>query len=131
MEGDYGPGSIDDASGVISGAVGAEVLPEVFSFDADGNFIDIEAGEQTGGTPQAAQGAAMHTNAGASAQVRLEHEEGQRAAAEVSFAYCITQMPHLLPAGLSLLLPTTISLKSSSFNNTNSPLIELRRPDGC
>jgi hypothetical protein len=84
LEGDDVPGSAGDVGGMMSREGIAEPLPEDFSFDADGNFIDFAAGEGIVSTPQIAQGAVMHSDAGASARVRAEHEEGQQVAVQVS-----------------------------------------------
>lgn len=84
FEGDNLPGSVGDFGGMMGGEAIVEPLPEDFSFDGDGNFIDLAAGEEMAVTPQIPEGAAMHSDAGASARVRAEHEAGQQVAVQVS-----------------------------------------------
>ncbi|ORY18856.1 Rec8 like protein-domain-containing protein [Clohesyomyces aquaticus] len=54
-----------------------------FGFDADGNLIEFTPGQPVPGTPAVAGGATVTSDAGASARVRREHEEGQRAGVEL------------------------------------------------
>lgn len=85
VEGDYGLSSVGGVSGV-SRLGGAELLSEPdFGFDDEGNMIDLTAGEIFPGTLADLPGAVMLSDAGASARVRQEHEEGQLAGTEVSF----------------------------------------------
>lgn len=81
LAGDNGPSSVG-GSGLFAGEDLLEPLAEPdFGFDADGNFFDHAANPVT---PKVSGRAAMQSDAGASAGVRQEHEEGQMGGAEVS-----------------------------------------------
>lgn len=59
-----------------------------FVFGEDGDIIELTPGQRAPEIPAAApatSGAPMHSDAGASARVRQEHEEGQQRGAQVSF----------------------------------------------
>ena len=77
-------GEAGDQGGGELGDSGPELLEELFMFDSNGEMIDIEAGDHLPRTPANPPGARMPSDAGASARVRKEHEEGQRAGSEVS-----------------------------------------------
>lgn len=60
-----------------------------FVFGEDGDIIELTPVQRAPETPAAAPatgGAPMHSDAGASARVRQEHEEGQQGGAQVSLA---------------------------------------------
>jgi meiotic recombination protein REC8 len=57
----------------------------VFGFDDDGMLFEGPPAEKVAGTPAAQSGAAMLSDAGASAKVRREHEEGRMGGVQVSF----------------------------------------------
>jgi hypothetical protein len=57
-----------------------------FTFGEDGDLIELTPGQSVPATPVVARGAPMHSDTGASARVRQEHEEGQQGGAQVSFA---------------------------------------------
>ncbi|KAF1996152.1 hypothetical protein P154DRAFT_623379 [Amniculicola lignicola CBS 123094] len=54
-----------------------------FDIDDDGMVLDFTPGRQAPGTPAVPEGVMAHSDAGASARVRREHEEGQDAGAEL------------------------------------------------
>ncbi|KAF2629688.1 hypothetical protein BU25DRAFT_489699 [Macroventuria anomochaeta] len=54
-----------------------------FIFGEDGDIIELTPGQPAPATPAAAGGARMHSDAGASARVRQEHEEGQQGGDQV------------------------------------------------
>jgi len=80
----------DNGSAAIGGPsemLGDEHLDDPgWGVDDDGNIIDYEETNVISGTPAALGGATMPSDAGASARVRQEHEEGLQAGAQVSFA---------------------------------------------
>jgi len=81
LAGDNGPSSVGN-TGLFVGENLLEPLAEPdFGFDADGNFFDYTANPVT---PKVSRGVMVQSNAGASARVRQEHEEGQMGGAEVS-----------------------------------------------
>jgi hypothetical protein len=55
-----------------------------FTFDENGEFVDLTEPKLTHGTPGIPVGSNMQSDAGASAQVRQEHEEGLFAGMQVS-----------------------------------------------
>ena len=73
-----GPGSI----------IGREddgFLPDAgFGFDAEGNLLEFTPIQRISSTPAVGEGLALGSDAGASAKVRKEHEEGLKASANVS-----------------------------------------------
>ncbi|KAF2748958.1 hypothetical protein M011DRAFT_475716 [Sporormia fimetaria CBS 119925] len=72
-------GSGGDA-GVMLGREEAVVpLEEGFTFDADGEFIELGGGEQAAATPLNTRALGMTGDAGTSARVREQHTEGQQA----------------------------------------------------
>jgi hypothetical protein len=56
-----------------------------FTFDNDGNLVEGPPSKAAPGTPAAHRGAGMHSDVGASARVRREHEEGHVGGVQVSF----------------------------------------------
>lgn len=83
IEGDDDPSSVGGPSGMLRGEDLLEPLAEPdFGFDADGNFFDHAPNPVTPAVPG---GATVPSDAGASARVRQEHEEGKYDGAEVSF----------------------------------------------
>lgn len=60
-------------------------LPDVdFGFDAEGNLLEFTSIQRISSTPAVGEGRALGSDAGASAKVRKEHEEGLKAGADVS-----------------------------------------------
>jgi hypothetical protein len=72
-------------------------------FDENGEIVEAPAVHDVAGTPAARSGAAMHSDAGASAsaKVRRDHEEGRMGGAQVSFTASFYSVSTLL----SLLCP--------------------------
>jgi meiotic recombination protein REC8 len=85
LEGDNGLGSVDRASGMLGAGDMVEIEDPDFMFGDNGEIIDVPRGSAAAGTPAGPAGAAMSGDAGASARVRREHEEGRQAGAQVSF----------------------------------------------
>jgi meiotic recombination protein REC8 len=56
-----------------------------FAFDENGELVERSSVHDVAATPAAHSGVAMHSDAGASAKVRRDHEEGRMGAAQVSF----------------------------------------------
>ncbi|KAF1851937.1 uncharacterized protein K460DRAFT_392110 [Cucurbitaria berberidis CBS 394.84] len=83
LEGDNGPGSIDRPSGMFDAGNMLEMLEPDFMFGDDGDLIDLTAGNAIVVTPGVPGGSTMHSDAGASARVRREHEEGRGADAQL------------------------------------------------
>ncbi|KAF2464897.1 uncharacterized protein BDR25DRAFT_296064 [Lindgomyces ingoldianus] len=86
LAGDDGDGA--GTMGGPSGIVGEEGIMEPleepdFGFDADGNYIEFTPGPVISGTPAVPGAPTVPSDAGASARVRREHEEGHRAGAEL------------------------------------------------
>jgi meiotic recombination protein REC8 len=78
-----------DPTGFL-GADGFDLGEPEFVFDENGELSEVPQAQRGAGTPAARSGAAMHSDAGASAKVRQEHEEGRTGGAQVSFTavYC-------------------------------------------
>lgn len=57
-----------------------------FTFGEDGDLIQFTPGQPLPATPTVTRGAQMHSDVGASARVRREHEEGQQGGDQVSLA---------------------------------------------
>jgi meiotic recombination protein REC8 len=92
----------DDGLAGPSGLLGADDLIQLeepdFTFDIDGNYVEGPPSKVVAGTPAAQQGTGMHSDAGASARVRREHEEGHDDGVQVSF----TAISHVIRIALSL-----------------------------
>jgi meiotic recombination protein REC8 len=72
--------------GSPGGLTGGENMEDPgFAFDDDGNLVNFEEANVISGTPAVPGGATMPSDAGASARVRQEHEEGLQVGAQVSF----------------------------------------------
>lgn len=69
-----------------------------FTFGEDGDLIEFTPSHPAPATPAVMRGAPMHSDAGASARVRLEHKEGQQAGAQVGF----TPVSHLYQVACQL-----------------------------
>lgn len=104
IHGDNGSAGIGGPSDMLGGD---ELDDPGFSFDADGNLIDYEEANVIAGTPAAPRGSAMPGDAGASARVRQEHEEGLHAGAQVSFVKGKRLIRHLSPNYLFPISPAT------------------------
>ncbi|KAF2190464.1 hypothetical protein K469DRAFT_656799 [Zopfia rhizophila CBS 207.26] len=84
VQGDDGPGTIGGPGSMLEPDVNIEGLDQLeFEIDADGNLIEITPNRVISGTSVAPGGGALPSDGGASARVRGEHEEGQRAGAEL------------------------------------------------
>ncbi|KAF2636443.1 hypothetical protein P280DRAFT_552939 [Massarina eburnea CBS 473.64] len=80
IQGDVGPSSNGGPSGVPGVGVFEDVIDDPgFTFDDDGNLVDLTDMNAIFRTPGDPGGAVMPSDAGASARVRQEHEEGLRA----------------------------------------------------
>lgn len=89
IQGDYGPDSFGGPSSIVDVEGIDQMLDEPdFVINDDGTVIDPPKANTIPRTPAAPRGATMHSDAGASAQVRQEHEEGVQAYAPVSFTCC-------------------------------------------
>lgn len=63
-------------------------LPDAdFGFDAEGNLLEFTPIQRISSTPAVGEGRALGSDAGASAKVRKEHEEGLKAGADVGGDY--------------------------------------------
>jgi hypothetical protein len=90
------PGDNDKAghSGFLGATDGLDLGEPDFMFDENGEFLEIPMAQNTAGTPAARSAAAMHSDAGASAKVRREHEEGRMGRAQVSFTTLLSPFSH-------------------------------------
>ncbi|KAF2130883.1 hypothetical protein P153DRAFT_206353 [Dothidotthia symphoricarpi CBS 119687] len=79
IEGDNGPGSVGGRSGMLGADnMMLDLADPDFTFDANGELVDFPPRSVMSGTPAMSGGAAMLSDAGASARVRREHEDGQQ-----------------------------------------------------
>jgi hypothetical protein len=72
-------------SGFLGDADGLDLGEPDFMFDENGEFVEVQVPQNGAGTPAARSVAGMQSDAGASAKVRKEHEEGRMGGAQVSF----------------------------------------------
>ncbi|KAF2689605.1 hypothetical protein K458DRAFT_475049 [Lentithecium fluviatile CBS 122367] len=79
IHGDNGLGALGGPSALLGGE---DLDDPGFAFDDNGNIIDFEEVNVISGTPAVPGGATMPSDAGASARVRQEHEEGLQAGAQ-------------------------------------------------
>lgn len=129
IEGHGGNSSVLGGPVRSRGEIIAEPLLEPdFGFDADGNMIDLAPGQSIAGTPT--PGSAMYSNAAASAQMRQEHEAGQRAGIQVSPSASFHLRSHLYPVSPSSLLRPFMTTLLPSLSKHSSPAITVRRPNG-
>jgi hypothetical protein len=79
-------GDNDEAghSGFLGATDGLDLGEPEFMFDENGEFLEVPVAQNVAGTPAAQSAAAMHSDAGASAKVRREHEEGRMGGAQAS-----------------------------------------------
>lgn len=72
-------------------------IPELgFTIGEDGDLVDLPVRSSVARTPGTGLGSAMHSDAGASAKVRRDHEEGRQAGNEVSLTgFCPRFAPDL------------------------------------
>jgi meiotic recombination protein REC8 len=82
IHGDNDSSAIESPSKLLGGE---DMEEPGFAFDDDGNLVDFEDTNVISGTSAVHKGATMPSDAGASARVRQEHEEGLQAGAQVSF----------------------------------------------
>lgn len=85
LEGDDGVGSVGGPSVMGAGDIIQLEEPDFMIAD-DGEIIQLPPRRKMPSTPARTAGAKMSSDAGASARVRKEHEEGQQAGDQVSFA---------------------------------------------
>jgi hypothetical protein len=71
--------------GFLGATDGLDLGDPDFMFDENGEYLEVPVAQNVAGTPAARSAAAMHSDAGASAKVRKEHEEGRMGGAQVSF----------------------------------------------
>jgi hypothetical protein len=115
VHGDNGSAAIGGQSGML----GDEHLDDPgWGFDDDGNIVEFDEANVISGTPSAPAGATMPSDAGASAQVRQEHEEGLQAGAQVSFTWGPHLSCYLLP--LYLFLHSLVSHSHNFCHITSS-----------
>jgi hypothetical protein len=121
LGGDTGLGSVDRLSGMQGAVDMVEIEDPDFTFNDDGEIIDMPRGSVAILTPAGPAGIAMSGDAGASARVRREHEEGRQAGAQVSF----TAFSHVILrcdfSTWSYDLALSISLKLQSWRRMISP----------
>lgn len=86
VEGYNGPSSIGGLSGTIDVGDILEVPEPGFTFGDDGDMIDLALPNELPKTPGVSGQVMMASDAGASARVRQEHEEGRRMVTQVSLA---------------------------------------------
>ena len=95
----------DDGLAGRSGLLGADDLIQLeepdFTFDIDGNYVEGPPSKVAAGTPAAQRSTGIHSDAGASARVRREHQEGHDDGNQVSFAAVF----HVFCVSLSLRCP--------------------------
>lgn len=85
VEGDNGPASVGGRSAMLGADnLVLDLADPDFTFDADGEMVDLPPGNVMSGTPGMPRSSAMLSDAGASARVRREHEEGQQVGVQVS-----------------------------------------------
>ncbi|KAJ4356042.1 R8 protein [Didymosphaeria variabile] len=80
-----GPGGfalLGNGPSSIGGHVAADHEMIDFTFDENGEFVDLAEEYVNVGTPARLGGSTMHSDAGASAKVRQDHEDGLRAGAQ-------------------------------------------------
>jgi hypothetical protein len=73
------------ASGMLGADEGYQINEPDFTFDENGELVEDLQARAVAGTPAARSAAAMQSDAGASAKVRREHEEGRAGGVQVSF----------------------------------------------
>lgn len=112
----------DDGQAASSGFLGTgnENDPG-FTFDDDGNFIDGPSPKVPAGIP--AGGAGMLSDAGASARVRREHEEGRMGGPQVSFTTAFPAVCHPPLTAPSRVLGRLISLALLAWANMALPQV--------
>jgi meiotic recombination protein REC8 len=87
LQGDHGQVAFN---GTLPGA--DDGLDPGFTFDNNGNYIEPPSPKALAGTP--ARGVGMLSDAGTSARVRTEHEEGRLGGAQVSFTIAFHAVCH-------------------------------------
>jgi hypothetical protein len=109
-------------SGFFGGDDGFDLGEPDFGFDENGELIEGPLAPRVAGTPAARSGAAMHSNAGASAKVRKEHEEGRMVGAQVSLLLFWRVVWHLALTLLSFEMGCLASLALPACRHTTSHL---------
>lgn len=113
FKGDNGPGSVGGASDMFGAGNILDLDEPDFTFDDDGDIIDFGDRDTEPKTPGVRGGATMSGDAGASARVRREHEEGRSAGVQVSFTVVSHQFLHRDLSSLSRCLGWLASLALS------------------
>lgn len=91
-----GPNELEQPTGMLGGDDVLDLPEPEFTFDEDGDIIDLPVHSSAARTPGVYPGSAMQSDAGASEKVRRDHQEGLQAARQVSdaaifllvYAYC-------------------------------------------
>jgi meiotic recombination protein REC8 len=93
-------GDNDEAehSSFLGATDGLDLGEPDFIFDENGEYLEVPVAQNVAGTPAARSAAAMHSDAGASAKVRKEHEEGRMGGAQVSLLLFVTFFTRRLTA---------------------------------
>jgi hypothetical protein len=86
LEGDDGVGSVGGRSTMLGAGETLELEDPDFMIGDSGEIIPFTPRRKVPRTPARTAGATMSGDAGASTRVRKEHEEGQQAGSQVSFA---------------------------------------------
>jgi hypothetical protein len=86
LEGDDGVGSVGGRSTMLGAGETLELEDPDFMIGDSGEIIPFTPRRKVPRTPARTVGATMSGDAGASTRVRKEHEEGQQAGSQVSFA---------------------------------------------
>jgi meiotic recombination protein REC8 len=96
-------GDNDEAghSGFPGATDGLDLGEPEFMFDENGEFLEVPIAQNVAETPAAQSAVAMHSDAGASAKVRWEHDEGRMGGAQVSFT-TLCHLFHTAPHWLLL-----------------------------
>ncbi|KAF1942013.1 hypothetical protein EJ02DRAFT_512039 [Clathrospora elynae] len=82
LEGDHGIGSVGEPSGMPGAGEPVELGEPSFMFGDDGDIVIMTPRKPAAATPGGTGGTTMSGDAGASARVRREHEEGQQDGAQ-------------------------------------------------
>ena len=86
LEGGSEPGGFGGPNLVLKDDDMVEIEDPDFMFGDDGEIIQLSPGRRSARTPTRSTGAPVSGDAGASARMRREHKEGQRAVSQVSLA---------------------------------------------
>jgi hypothetical protein len=96
-------------NGFLGDTDGLDLSEPDFMFNENGEFVEVQVPQNGAGTPAARSVAEMQNDAGASAKVRKEHEEGRMGCEQVSLtAFCF-----LFNTALSLVCPCILVVLAS------------------